>query len=217
MFGSNGVAGVKVSVLPDRFQVPGTAGRIAGSGEVAASGADSVTWTGSAPSVPVVAPPSVTETTWSGVAGAAGWADWDAAAVVRPDARCPLRVLATMPATASTPTTAAARPATLTRLRLPRPLRAAGAAATVAAAAAGSGGAAASAAAGSAAGGSAAAVGSASAAASAATADSASAVSATVGSSAVGDSAVAAGSAAVSPLAAVPAAGAGSSGRRRFP
>ena len=89
MFGSNGVAGVKDRVLPDRFQVPGTVGRNAGSGEVAASGADSVIWTGSAPSVPVVAPPSVTETTWIGVAGLAGLAGRGAAVVGRPAARWP--------------------------------------------------------------------------------------------------------------------------------
>ena len=70
--GQNGVDGVNVSVVPAFVQVPGAAGRRTGIGEVAASGADSVTRIGLAPLVRVTAPPWVTDSTCSG--WAAAWA-----------------------------------------------------------------------------------------------------------------------------------------------
>ena len=61
--GRNGVDGVNVSVVPAFVQVPGVAGSRTGIGELAASGADSVTRTGLAPLVRVTAPPWVTDRT----------------------------------------------------------------------------------------------------------------------------------------------------------
>ena len=106
--GRNGVDGVNVSVVPAFVQVPGVAGSRTGIGEVAASGADSVTRTGLAPLVRVTAPPWVTDSTCSG--GAAWAPDWWSETVVacpaEPDA--PSIPMVT-PATTRTPTPPEAR------------------------------------------------------------------------------------------------------------